>query len=231
MHNIRMDKYAVRRKALRALIDEKYHGVNASFAKAVDIADTYVSRMLYPDGKDGRKRIGEDTVEKINKIHPDWLVLYGGIGSNTTSLLAEQTRAVYGNIGEKIPLRGRVPLIGWVEAGNWSDVVDNYAPGSAEAWIDTTVPVKRHTYALKVQGDSMEPRFPDGVTIIIEPEEEARNGSYVIVRQNGSDATFKQLVYDGSQAYLKPINSRYPIMQMAPDAVICGVVKQMIMDV
>lgn len=137
----------------------------------------------------------------------------------------------YGNIGEKIPLRRKVPLISLVAAGNWSESVDNFQPGNADEWIATTIQVKQHTYALRVQGDSMEPRFPNGAIIIVEPEDEARNGSYVIVRQNGSEATFKQLIYDGGQAYLKPLNDRYPIMQMRPDAVICGVVKQMVMDV
>jgi len=130
-----------------------------------------------------------------------------------------------------VQLRGRVPLISFVAAGNWDEAVDNFAPGSADQWIDTTVPVKRHTYALRVEGDSMEPRFPSGAIIIVEPESEPKNGSYVIARQNGSDATFKQLILDGGVWFLKPVNPRYPLMQLGADAVICGVVKQMIMDV
>ena len=125
----------------------------------------------------------------------------------------------------------RVPLISFVAAGNWSDAVDNYAPGDAEAWVETTVPVKRHTYALRVEGDSMEPRFPNGAILIVEPEAEAKSGSFVIMRQNGTDATFKQLVHDGGRWYLKPVNPRYPIMELSEDAVLCGVVRQMVMDV
>lgn len=125
----------------------------------------------------------------------------------------------------------RVPLISYVAAGSWSDAVDNYAPGDAEAWVETTVPVKRHTYALRVEGDSMEPRFPNGAILIVEPEAEAKSGSFVIMRQNGTDATFKQLVHDGGRWYLKPVNPRYPLMELAEDAVLCGVVKQMVMDV
>jgi SOS-response transcriptional repressor LexA len=137
-----------------------------------------------------------------------------------------------GNVSAStVQLRGKVPVISLVAAGNWSEAVDNFAPGQAEEWVATTIPIKQHTYALRVQGDSMEPKFLDGAIIIVEPEEEARNGSYVIVRQNGSEATFKQLVIDGTQTYLKPLNSRYPIMVMQPDAIICGVVKQVVMNV
>ncbi len=132
---------------------------------------------------------------------------------------------------QEVGFKGKVPLISYVAAGSWGDAVDNLAPGDAEQWVDTTVPVKRHTYALRVEGDSMEPRFPNGAILIVEPEAEAKSGSYVIVRQNGSEATFKQLVHDGGRWFLKPVNPRYPIMELGADAVLCGVVKQMIMDV
>jgi len=149
-----------------------------------------------------------------------------GRASHSARRLSSAERAM-----EEISLKGKVPLISYVAAGNWADAVDNLSPGDAEQWVDTTVPVKRHTYALRVEGDSMEPRFPNGAILIVEPEAEPKNGSFVIVRQNGTDATFKQLVADGGMWYLKPVNPRYPIMQLGPDAVLCGVVKQMIMDV
>lgn len=135
-----------------------------------------------------------------------------------------------GNTDDGPELKGEVPLISWIQAGNWQGVVDNLHPGDGER-IKTTYRARTHTYALRVRGDSMEPRFPDGATIIVEPEEEAFNGAFVIVRQNGDEATFKQLMIDGSQRFLKPLNPRYPILAMKDDAVICGVVKRMEMDV
>lgn len=162
---------------------------------------------------------------KVLKVNPDWLAT--GLGSKKQSSPGDSS-----NVSKiTIPLRGRVPIISMVAAGNWSEAVDNHQPNDAGAWVATTIHVKKHTYALYVEGDSMEPKFPSGSIIVVEPEDEAKNGSYVIVRQNGSDATFKQLVIDGGQMYLKPINERYPIMAMREDAVICGVVKQMVMDV
>jgi SOS-response transcriptional repressor LexA len=118
-----------------------------------------------------------------------------------------------------------------MEASRWRESVDNYAIREQHEWVATTIEVRKHTYALRVQGDSMEPKFPDGAILIVEPEEEPKNGSFVIVRQNGAEATFKQLILDGGVAYLKPLNPRYPILQMAEDAVICGVVKQVVMNV
>jgi SOS-response transcriptional repressor LexA len=127
-------------------------------------------------------------------------------------------------------LKGSVPLVSWVQAGNWNTVDDPLAPGEGERII-TTYRAKAYTFALRVRGDSMEPKFPDGAIIIVEPDEIAHHNSYVIVRQNGDEATFKQLLIDGSQRLLKPLNPRYPIMEMKDDAVICGVVKRVEMDV
>lgn len=78
----------------------------------------------------------------------------------------------------------------------------------------------------------MEPKFPEGAILIVEPDESPEAGAYVIVRQNSdTEATFKQLMQDGGRRYLKPLNPRYPILELLPDAVFCGVVKRMEMDV
>lgn len=126
-------------------------------------------------------------------------------------------------------IKGTVPLISEVQAGHWREVIDNLQPGEGER-IKTTAPVRRYTYALRVSGDSMEPKFPEGCVVIVEPEESADPGRFIVVRQNGH-ATLKQLVQDGNRLYLKPLNPRYPIMEMAHDAELCGVVKKIQMDV
>jgi SOS-response transcriptional repressor LexA len=125
--------------------------------------------------------------------------------------------------------RGKVPVISWVQAGFWMEAVDNFAPGQADEWIDTEVTVRRHTYALKVKGDSMEPDFPEGMILIVEPECDAENGNYVIAKNDDNEATFKQLVMDGGIFYLKPLNPRYPILRVESGTKIIGVVREAIM--
>lgn len=124
----------------------------------------------------------------------------------------------------------RVPLISWVQAGNLKEIFINNDIDNVE-WIETTYRARKYTYALRVVGDSMEPKFPEGSIIIVEPEEPAINKSFVIARQDGNKATFKQLIDDGMDRYLKPINERYPIIPLSVDYEICGVVKRMEMDV
>lgn len=120
-----------------------------------------------------------------------------------------------------------VPLISWVQAGHWSEAVDLLQPGEGER-IATTYRPRRHTYALRVNGDSMEPEFTEGDIIIVEPDETPRHGSYVVIRQNGSEATFKKLIIDGGKTYLAPLNNRYPLLELKDDATFCGVIKEKI---
>lgn len=130
-----------------------------------------------------------------------------------------------GNTTPGPSLRPAVPLISWVQAGNWTECHDPYPPGVADEWINPSTRVSACAFALSVRGDSMEPRFVEGDTIIVDPELEARTGDFVIVRlDDAQEATFKQLVIDGPQRFLKPLNARYPVIPINGNATVVGVV-------
>jgi SOS-response transcriptional repressor LexA len=131
------------------------------------------------------------------------------------------------NVIDGPDIGGTVPLISSTQAGDYVDVIDNLQPGQGDR-IPVTVPVKRYTFALRVEGDSMEPEFMNGVLIVVEPEMEAQPGDYVVVRTTENTTTFKQLVRDGADWFLKPLNERYPIRPLPENAVICGVVREQV---
>ncbi len=129
------------------------------------------------------------------------------------------------NVSPGPDLRPPVPLVSWVQAGDWTEYTDPYPPGMAEEWISPSTKVSACSFALKVRGDSMEPKFTEGDTLIVDPEVEARNGDFVIVRlDDAQEATFKQLIIDGPQKFLKPLNARYPVVPINGNATIVGVV-------
>ena len=125
-------------------------------------------------------------------------------------------------------IRAVVPLVSEVEAGNYT-VIDNFQPNLDFDTVPTRIDVKRHTYALRVHGDSMVSEtgdsFPPGSILIVEPEMIPLPGDYVIALNVDNQTTFKQLVKDGSDLYLKPLNSRYPIKPLGSAKVI-GVVRE-----
>lgn len=61
----RMDKYETRRQNLAALLQTHCGGRAATLADLIERSPSYVSRMLYPEGKEGKKRIGEDMRDLI----------------------------------------------------------------------------------------------------------------------------------------------------------------------
>lgn len=137
-------------------------------------------------------------------------------------------------------IKGRVPIISWVQAGAFAAVVDNFQPGDADEWEETTVPIHKHTYALRVRGDSMtnpngEPTFPNGQVIIVEPDaidsldklaSSPLTSLVIVKRAQDDEATFKQLVKDAGRYWLKPLNPQYQMIELREDDVICGVVRQ-----
>ena len=130
-----------------------------------------------------------------------------------------------GNTSAGPSIGGQVPLISDVQAGMYRDFVDNFHPGDdGKELISTSVPVKRYTFALRIVGDSMEPDFQEGMILIVEPELEPNPGDFVIAKNASEETTFKQLVKDGSDWYLKPLNDRYPIKPLGERSIV-GVVR------
>lgn len=129
-------------------------------------------------------------------------------------------------------IRGRVPLISWVQAGAWAEIIDNLAPGDAEEWLPCPVKHSERTFVLRVRGESMynphgRPSFQDGDLIFVDPDRQAEHGSLVVVRlDDAKEATFKKLVVEGDRKYLRALNPAWPepMMQINGHATICGVV-------
>lgn len=90
-----------------------------------------------------------------------------------------------------------------------------------------TVPVKRHTYALRVHGDSMVSEmadsFPESSILMVEPEMEALTSDYVIALNEHNQTTFKQLMCDGGDLYMRQLSTRYLIKPQGSTRVIGAV--------
>jgi SOS-response transcriptional repressor LexA len=130
--------------------------------------------------------------------------------------------------GNAADMRGEVPLVTEAEAAN-PTLIDNSRPSSHTEHVPASVAVKRHTFALRVRGDSMVAdtgdSFPEGSVIVIEPEMQAQDGDYVVVTNDVGEISFKQLVRDGGEYYLKPRNPRYPIRLLGNEEIV-GVVRE-----
>ena len=86
--------------------------------------------------------------------------------------------------------------------------------------ISTSTPnLGPFAFALRVCGDYMESptgiSFFEGAIIIADPDSRALSDNFVIVRINQNrGATLKQLFLQGNKRYLKPLNRRYPSLNL-----------------
>lgn len=119
-------------------------------------------------------------------------------------------------------MRGKVPLISWVQAGEWCNAADPHLPGQADRWMDCPVSHSTSTFALKVRGDSMTAphgntrTYPEGCFIFVDPEKRTPdNGDRVVACMTGTDeVTFKVYKNEDGRKWLQPLNpSHEPIRE------------------
>ena len=101
----------------------------------------------------------------------------------------------------------KIPILGTVKAGY------NYlAQENIIDYIAFKVDGKdmENYYGLYVTGDSMEPLFDDGDTVIVHKQDDFENGDYCVVLINGDEATVKRVYKGNNGLLLKAVNPYYP---------------------
>ena len=67
-------------------------------------------------------------------------------------------------------------------------------------------------FGLKVKGNSMEPEYLDGDTLILEKADDCESGDDCVVMVNGNDGTFKRVFKNENGIILQPLNPSYSPM-------------------
>ena len=101
----------------------------------------------------------------------------------------------------------KIPVLGTVKAGyNYlarENIIDYIA-----FKVDGTD--KENYYALNIVGDSMEPLFDNGDTVIVHKQDDFENGDNCVVLINGEEATVKKVYKGNTGLELKAVNPYYP---------------------
>lgn len=112
----------------------------------------------------------------------------------------------------------KVPLISYVQAGALAEKNPIQAFDGSLEYILTDLDLSEFSFALRIEGDSMEPDFKAGDVIIVDPEIEPVPGEFVVAKNGGNEATFKKYrpTYtdmNGRQHFeLVPLNDDYPVI-------------------
>jgi len=125
---------------------------------------------------------------------------------------------------------GRIPIISPLQAAHWPCNIE--AANVSLTLVD--IEISKNSYAMRTPDASMEPLFPKGTLLIIDPDREPKDRCYVIVRRNDyQEVVFRQLLIDGMERYLKPLSPNLEHFKMAmlnPMDAILGVLVQARLD-
>jgi phage repressor protein C with HTH and peptisase S24 domain len=108
-----------------------------------------------------------------------------------------------------------VPVINKVTAGYPTDFNDlDYPVGIADDYVRCPDLHDPNAFAVRVVGDSMEPRFSEGDIVIFSPAAEVHNGDDCFIRfAEPHETTFKRVFFEpDSEVRLQPRNDRYSPM-------------------
>jgi len=120
--------------------------------------------------------------------------------------------------------RGQIPVFGRIPAGVPIDAIQDVS-----GYIDVPSDWVDDHGALIVKGNSMEPKYFDGDTVIFRVQPDCESGQDCIVYVDGYDATLKKVVKTEAGIILQPLNPEYTPIICGPDnpATILGVVVEL----
>lgn len=198
----------VRQKNLQRLVNS--YPTQQDFATLVGVSVQYINQLL-----SGHRNIGEKTARKFERAAKL------EIGHLDRTELHTPTLYEHSNVSPAPPLRGMVPVISWVSAGRWRE--PDVTLDAPLDWIPH-IGATPNTFALRVEGDSMEPNYPPGTYLIVDPDRAPEPMNLVIALNGDDEATFKRLTREGKTWYLTPLNRQYPSQPLDSLCKIIGIV-------
>lgn len=113
---------------------------------------------------------------------------------------------------DRSALAQRIPVIGYAQAGSQGYFDDAGYPAGT-GWDEVLFPHvgDPKAYALEINGDSMEPVYRDGDTIVVAPNASIRRGDRVVVKTTGGEVMAKELLRQSARKVeLVSLNRAHP---------------------
>lgn len=100
-----------------------------------------------------------------------------------------------------------IPVIGWAHAGEAASYEE-----LPQEWQDR-IPTEckdEHAFAVRLEGESMEPKFSEGDLLILQPSKEAYNGCLAVCKFRNNGVVFRRVEFTPDAVRLVALNPAYP---------------------
>jgi repressor LexA len=103
-----------------------------------------------------------------------------------------------------------IPVISDVPAGDPAEMFDEFPEGHGYEQVTCPADLSdRNAFALRLSGDSLEPRFSDGDIAIVSPNRSHQERDLVVAKIGGESVTCKYIRTRGETVTLSPGNPQY----------------------
>ncbi len=119
----------------------------------------------------------------------------------------------------------KLPLLNMEQATLWPQ--QKIFETEIATYVSTEANVSENAFAIRLEDNTMEPRFPAGTILIIEPNLQPTNNDFAAVNIKGQGKVqFKQVQFDGEELYLKALNPDFETKRVTESYHFCGVMVQ-----
>jgi SOS-response transcriptional repressor LexA len=117
-----------------------------------------------------------------------------------------------------------IPILSWHEAIDYKKIIKGLSKNNWTNWILLDRRASSLTYTLKTK-KSMEPRFPIGSLLLVDPETQPDDGDMIVVwYPETSDATIRELILDGPRQSLLSITDNSVSEELTNKITVLGVI-------
>lgn len=205
-----MDKVTLRRINLRAAIDAaiKSSGLKSdvAFCERYDLNPSHISQLINGHGSFG-ERAARNLEKKVG-----WK---DGLLDIEISQKDDQIHDFEkSNISPSVKKLRRIPVLDFVQAGLWRDVIYDGINPMGYTYSDYEGLKPDEIFSVTVDGLSMSPRFMPKDQLLIDPNLAPQPGDFVIAQNGNYEVTFKKYRVTG---YDESSREQFELVPLNPD--------------
>jgi SOS-response transcriptional repressor LexA len=188
-----------------AALSERYDLGQAELARELGLSVSYVHQLL-----NGKRTEPSAQLLKLLDLYEKMRSLQ----SSTPAPLRLREESGTASYSAETPLTW-LPVISWAHAGEATDFEE--LPSHMQERIPVTCR-SPNAFALRIEGDSMEPRCVNGDLVVVMPGEEPRNGCLVVARLSNDGVVLRRFTkLPAGRVRLTAYNPVYPAIDYEAD--------------